>query len=72
LDNPTQISFDGSGNIYVANPGPSNAITVYAPNASGNVAPIRYIAGSNTTLAGPIGITLGPFSATTFGHVRRF
>ncbi|MFI5181808.1 MAG: Ig-like domain-containing protein [Thermoanaerobaculia bacterium] len=43
--------------IYVANfNGPS--VTVYATSAVGNAAPVRTIAGSNTGIAGPNGVTV--------------
>lgn len=43
--------------LYVANfNGPS--ITVYATSAAGNAAPVRTIAGSNTGITGPNGVTV--------------
>jgi hypothetical protein len=45
LSQPVGIAFDSTGNLYVANSG-NNTITVYAPNSSGNVAPIRTITAS--------------------------
>jgi len=51
-----------NGDIYVANieGGPSEfgSITFYAPGSNGNVAPVGTIAGSNTMLADPYGVTL--------------
>jgi hypothetical protein len=42
---PAQIAADSSGNLYVDNPNPNNpqqsSILVFAPGATGNVAPIR-------------------------------
>jgi hypothetical protein len=57
----TGIALDSSGNLYVGNAGtqPSEAgVTVYAPGASGNVAPIRKIAGSNTNITSARGVAL--------------
>jgi outer membrane protein assembly factor BamB len=51
LDFPQAVAFDSKGNLYVANAGPNTggvSVTVYAPGASGNVAPIHRIAGPNT------------------------
>ena len=53
---PTGIAFDASGRLYVANGAnvnsPAGQILIYAAGASGNVAPIDSIAGSNTGLYG--------------------
>jgi hypothetical protein len=46
-----------SGDIFVSNPA-SNAILVFAANATGNAAPIQTIAGSATQLSEPLGIAL--------------
>jgi sugar lactone lactonase YvrE len=51
------IAFDANGNMYVSNKGVgcvTSCIAVFAPGASGNVAPIRKICGSNTQLNGNI------------------
>jgi PAP2 superfamily protein len=55
LITPADIALDAEGRLYVANPGggcascsASNAVTVYTPGATGNVAPTGSIAGSNT------------------------
>jgi len=45
------IAVDPTGKLYVAND-TTNAITVYAPGASGNVAPMTTISGSQTGLRG--------------------
>ena len=54
LSFPWSITRDTAGRLYVVNLGTSGAspetVTVYAANASGNVAPIRTIGGSNTAL----------------------
>ena len=57
LSVPVDLNFDSSHNIYVANRN-GNSVTVYAPNANGNVAPIRTITGSNTQLSAPSGLAL--------------
>jgi hypothetical protein len=46
-----------SGEIFVSNPG-TNAILGFAANASGNVAPIQTIAGSDTGLGDPAGLAV--------------
>jgi hypothetical protein len=45
--------------LWVADYG-SEAVLEFAAGANGNVAPIRTIHGTNTTLGDPIGITIGP------------
>ena len=62
LSNATGIARDAAGTLYVANP-PLNpvgggSITVYAPEASGNAAPVRTITGDSTGLYNPVGIVL--------------
>jgi sugar lactone lactonase YvrE len=52
LASPEQIAADRSGNLYVANS--SGSITVYPPTATGNVAPLRKIAGAATGLGGGV------------------
>jgi 6-phosphogluconolactonase (cycloisomerase 2 family) len=52
LTSPEQIASDRSGNLYVANS--SGSITVFPPTATGNVAPLRTIAGSATGLGGGV------------------
>ena len=56
LNGPTGIALDAAGNLYVANT-LGNSITVYAPGASGDAAPVATISGGHTGLNGPIGIT---------------
>jgi 6-phosphogluconolactonase (cycloisomerase 2 family) len=62
LDEPKGIALDPvSGNIYVANEYPNGgrgSITVYSPYATGNVAPIAEITGTNTLLYEPIDVAL--------------
>jgi hypothetical protein len=48
---------DQSGQIFVANPS-TNALLIFAANASGNIAPIRTIAGNATGLSAPLNIAL--------------
>src|SRR6266487_2170521 len=61
LNAPLGIVIDPGGRLYVANSGTSAAtssITVYEAGASGNVTPIRTIAGATTGLDQPQGIGL--------------
>jgi sugar lactone lactonase YvrE len=68
LAKPRGLVLDAAGNLYVANHGGANginaygpdlgAVTVYAPGASGDVAPIRTIRGYHARLNGPSGIAL--------------
>lgn len=54
----TGVAFDSAGDLYVANKGVgciTSCIAEFAPGASGNVAPIRTICGSNTMLSGQLG-----------------
>jgi sugar lactone lactonase YvrE len=58
---PWGIALDANRNIYVANEYPGEgegSITVYAAGASGNVAPIQTISGSNTGMANPNDVTV--------------
>jgi hypothetical protein len=51
------VAFDSSGDMYVSNKGVgcvTSCIAVFAPGASGNVAPIRTICGDKTQLNGLI------------------
>ena len=57
------LALAGDGTLYVSNTGASSgtfdgSITVYAPGAQGNAAPIRVISGQNTGLVDPVGLTL--------------
>jgi sugar lactone lactonase YvrE len=62
LNAPLAVAVDSGGNIYVTTDGSSvdnqQKVLVYARGASGNVAPIATIAGSNTGLFGPGGIAV--------------
>lgn len=58
LSKPQDIAVDGTGRLYVTNLGGS--VTVYAPGATGNGAPVARIAGSRTRLSQPHGIVIDP------------
>ncbi|MDQ6930697.1 MAG: hypothetical protein M3126_08545, partial [Candidatus Eremiobacteraeota bacterium] len=56
---PHQIDFDKAGYMYVANYGFSSyggTIGIFAPNATGNTAPVRTITGINAAA----GVAIGP------------
>jgi hypothetical protein len=55
LAQPVGVAYDSTGNLYVANSG-NSTITVYAPNATGNVAPIRTILAGTSGLNQPKGL----------------
>ncbi len=55
LVQPVGVAYDSAGNLYVANSG-NSTITVYAPNANGNVAPIRTILAGTSGLNQPKGL----------------
>ncbi|MDQ2680505.1 MAG: hypothetical protein M3Y21_05715, partial [Candidatus Eremiobacteraeota bacterium] len=59
LSEPHQVAFDKAGNMYIANYGSGTgqgSMTVYAPNATGDTAPLRTIGGF-TYLTG---VAVGP------------
>jgi hypothetical protein len=62
LNNPEGIALDIKGNIYVANYGPTGggpgSVTIFGPGASGDIAPLSTISGSNTMLVSPFGVAL--------------
>ena len=62
LVSPEGIAVDSSGNIYVADDGPSSngpySVFVYSAGSHGNAAPIATIGGINTGLSAPEGIAL--------------
>jgi len=61
LQTPVGIAVDAERRIYVVNNGAGigqGSVTIYANAATGNVAPIRTIAGSNTGLDNPSGVAL--------------
>lgn len=64
LVSPQALALDSDGRIVVSS-GQHRAegkgsITVYAPGASGDAAPVRVFAGTHTGLSEPTGLTLGP------------
>jgi hypothetical protein len=61
LTGPNGIALDSRDNIYVTNVtslSGGGTVNVYAKSANGNVAPIRTISGSNTSLDVPAGISV--------------
>lgn len=58
LATPVQMALDSQGYLYVANHGngSNGTVTVYAPNANGNVAPVRTITGAGVSNVGGIAI----------------
>ncbi|MEA2720382.1 MAG: hypothetical protein QOJ39_2246 [Candidatus Eremiobacteraeota bacterium] len=59
LASPWGITVDDAGNVYVSNAA-NNTVTVYAPDAKGDAAPIRTIRGADSSaLAAPAYITIG-------------
>lgn len=57
--NPVGLALDATGTLYVANLA-AHSITVYAPGATGNMAPLRTISGGRTGLNRPGRIYLRP------------
>jgi sugar lactone lactonase YvrE len=57
LVDPRGIAIDGADRIFVAEPD-QNSVLVFDAGASGNVAPLRRIQGSNTGLNAPTGIAV--------------
>lgn len=53
------LAVDPGGNVYLTEQTPANAVLVFAPDARGNVAPVRTIAGASTQLAQTQGIVVG-------------
>jgi sugar lactone lactonase YvrE len=65
LDQPYQVAVSDEGEIYVANFGrdtgaqiQGGTVTVYPAGASGDVAPVRMIAGPGSLLNGPFAVAL--------------
>lgn len=60
LKGPRDVMVDATGRVYVSGVfGPDTAsIRVFAPGASGNVAPVAVLAGFNTGLVWPVGMAL--------------
>lgn len=63
LVDPQGVALDSRGLIYVSSGSHriegKGSITVYAPNAQGNAAPVRTIIGAHTKLETPVAIALG-------------
>jgi Lactonase, 7-bladed beta-propeller len=57
LKDPTGVTLDKVGRIYVANYSGSSLL-VFAATADGNVSPLRSIAGSQSGLVDPVGVAL--------------
>jgi len=81
LGYPWELTVDPAGNIYAMSTGAASggagSVEVFAAGSNGNVAPIRYIAGSNTGLNDSVGIALGPdgnifTSSYTTGAINEF
>ena len=67
VSTPKGIALDTDGNIYVANfTGNNGSISVFAPGSNGNASPIASIAGANTGLDGPDGVTLDSAATSIF------
>jgi sugar lactone lactonase YvrE len=66
LARPGDVAVDSRGYIYAVNRGetyeddPDGAITIYAPHAQGDVAPVRRITGPTTLLREPFDLAIGP------------
>ncbi|MGA8100488.1 MAG: hypothetical protein WB810_17685 [Candidatus Cybelea sp.] len=65
---PRGVAVDGTGKIYVVEEGGGGpgTINVYAPGATGNVAPIQSITGSNTLMEGSDGIAINPVNGDIY------
>jgi hypothetical protein len=64
---PSAIAFDSRGDLFVANEGRQGvgaSITVYAPEARGNVAPARTITGALTGFSDPVAVAVDSSGAT--------
>jgi sugar lactone lactonase YvrE len=73
---PGGVAVDASGKIYVAaNAFGTNAILIYAPAATGDVAPIATISGPHTQLSGPVDVKLdarGNIYASNSGSITEY
>ena len=71
---PYGIAVDSGGYIYVADylgagTGTGNnygAVEIFAPGATGNVAPVGYISGNATGLSGPAGAAINPLNGNLY------
>ena len=68
LEAPDTVAVDASRNVYVFD-AKTATISEFAAGATGNVAPIRTIAGSNTGLAGGIGFSFGIAISKASGEI---
>jgi len=59
ISGPYGVAVDASGYLYVISTSGSS-ILVFAPGATGNVAPVETISGSNTGLSGALFLAVGP------------
>jgi len=69
LNQPRDVAVDSSGRIYVVSGSAASgdsAVLVFASGATGNVAPIETISGSNTALDTPGGISLDPVNGDIY------
>lgn len=66
-----QMALDSKGNLYVANRGngSNSSITVYAPGAAGDAAPLRQIQGANTGLSPSSGASIQGIGVDAFDNV---
>ena len=61
LDVSTAVALDSTGRIYVTNGmplAPTQAVTIYSPGTTGNMAPTAFIGGPHTMLGAPFGIAI--------------
>jgi DNA-binding beta-propeller fold protein YncE len=58
------VCFAGRPRAYVAND--ADSVTVYAADATGNVAPIQLIGGSRTELSDPTGVAVDPVNGDIY------
>ncbi|MDO9380747.1 MAG: fibronectin type III domain-containing protein [Nocardioidaceae bacterium] len=65
LSVPVAVALDANGFVYVSNAGGNGSITVYAPNANGDAAPVTRILGPAGSLLGARGLDVSPGGAVT-------
>ena len=74
LDNPHGVAVDSSGDVYVDNIADPVSVpaslSVYGAGATGNVAPVQDIAGSNTQLNGVTGVAVNGGGTMYAGNRR--
>ncbi len=59
LGDPTDMAFDGAGNLYVPSGQSDASISVFGPQASGDAAPFRTITQQRETMTRPLAVALG-------------